>query len=180
MNGVLMFSYVRVLKRLAIAVTLIAGIYTLYFLGTSYHRRESSPVLSLPEKDSVLKPLPQFDSGSEDALSSVIQSRDIFSSSGEAVTLNTTPSGQLPSNLKVVGIIISNPSEVIIEDTAAQHTYFISESNAQAGIHIARIDKDQVTVTYQGQNISIPLEHVSRASTIEHLSQKVSPNVSIP
>ena len=93
-------------------------------------------------------------------LSDKTEARDIFSPATTVTptgTVVSTPKGQLPGNLKVVGIIIANPSQIIIEDNMANKTYFISEGPAQDGFKIVRVGRDQMVLNYQGQDIDVPI-----------------------
>ena len=89
-----------------------------------------------------------------------IQDRDIFSMTPTEATssVENTPKGQLPDHLKIVGILIAHPSQIIIEDSIANNTYFIDEGTPQDGIKIVKVDKDQMIINYQGQNISVPIQ----------------------
>ena len=85
-------------------------------------------------------------------------SRDIFSMSladNSNGAVENTPKGQLPEHLKIVGILIGHPSQIIIEDTFASKTYFIDENDPQAGIKIVSAAKDQIVINYQGQDIPV-------------------------
>ena len=57
----------------------------------------------------------------------------------------------------MVGILIAHPSQIIIEDTLVNKTYFIDEGSAQAGIKIVRVNNDQMVINYQGQDIPVPI-----------------------
>ena len=152
--------YARQVRILFIAVTLGCVVYMGYFLLVA--RR--SPVLmddGSSTKDTAVDP-PALDLKPYETLAAGIQTRDIFSSGpmDAAGVLAQTPKGQFPAHLKVVGIVIARPAQIIIEDSDSKQTYFISEHDPQAGIKIARVDKDQIIVNYQGQNISVPIhEH---------------------
>jgi hypothetical protein len=86
------------------------------------------------------------------------QSRDLFSIT-PAVSPNgpgeSTPKGQLPAHLKIVGIVIAHPAQIIIEDSLLNQTYFIDEGNPQAGIKIVKVGKDKMVINYQGQDIDV-------------------------
>jgi hypothetical protein len=88
-----------------------------------------------------------------------IEARDIFSPAtvGPYGEVENTPKGQLPAHLKIVGILISNPSQIVIEDTLAGKTYFINEGESQAGIKIKQVSRDQMIINFQGQDIHVPI-----------------------
>jgi type II secretory pathway component PulC len=107
----------------------------------------------------LISPSPVLDLQPYDA-SANAQARDIFSltttvtSSG---SVENTPKGQLPDHLKVVGILIAHPSQIIIEDTSANTTYFIDQDHPQDGIKMLKVAPDQMTINYQGQDIIVPV-----------------------
>jgi type II secretory pathway component PulC len=89
------------------------------------------------------------------------QARDIFSLTttvGPSGAVENTPKGQLPAHMKIVGILVANPSQIIIEDTSTKSTYFIDEGHPQAGIKIVRVGKSQMIINYQGQDIPVPIK----------------------
>lgn len=89
-----------------------------------------------------------------------IQDRDIFtrvSSQPDVTTAN--PTGQLPANIKVVGIIIGKPSQVVLEDSQQKSTQFIVEGQKPInGVNFERIEKGVIYLNYQGQVIPIHIE----------------------
>jgi hypothetical protein len=100
-----------------------------------------------------------------DYYASQVEARDIFGfavkqPTGEGI-LNNMPSGQLPGNFKVVGIILSKPVEVILEDTSAKQTYFVKEGKPQGGISIESVQGDTVFLNYQGQSVQVKLNDSS-------------------
>jgi len=112
-----------------------------------------------PMKDTVLvSPTPALDLNLNKEPDSA-QARDIFSLSDvdSTGTIENTPKGQLPAHLKIVGILIADPSQIIIEDTFAKKTFFIDEYHPQDGIKIVRVIANQMTVNYQGQDINVPV-----------------------
>ena len=124
----------------------------------------------MPDNDGLASPkgisltssslLPVFDLKPFETSTTTQQVRDIFSltppaaSSGSA---ENTPKGQLPDHLKVVGVLIGHPSQIIIEDSSSNNTYFIDEGQAQDGIKIVKALRNQITINYQGQDISVPV-----------------------
>jgi hypothetical protein len=87
------------------------------------------------------------------------QARDIFSLSdvGPSGAIENTPKGQLPAHLKIVGILVADPSQIIIEDTFAKKTFFIDEYHPQDGIKIVQVRANQMMINYQGQDINVPI-----------------------
>ncbi|MDE2027626.1 MAG: hypothetical protein KGK03_07695 [Candidatus Omnitrophica bacterium] len=86
--------------------------------------------------------------------------RDVFSPASISPTgvVETTVSGQLPAHLKIVGLLISRPSQLIIEDAFAHQTYFIDKAHPQAGISIKSVYPDRFIINYEGQEITIPVK----------------------
>jgi len=89
-----------------------------------------------------------------------LQARDVFFPASSADNVENTLKGQLPANLKIVGVLIAHPSQIIIEDTLIHKTYFIDEGNPQAGIKIVQVGHDghdRMVINYQGQDIYVPI-----------------------
>lgn len=153
---------VRLIQRLSIIVMLACCAYVVFFLlskNQDNHMPEHSAAVST--KGAVLvQPVPVFDLKPYVA-SADAQARDIFSMNTEnssSGAVANTPKGQLPDHLKIVGILVANTSQIIIEDTSSNQTYFIEEGHSQAGIKIVRVGKDQMIINYQGGDISVPIK----------------------
>jgi len=147
-------------QRLSMFITLGCCMYVVYFLFTKDKGNklpENSSVVSIDRSAGLassatiidLKPYASVDT----------QARDIFSlnSAAPSGAVENTPKGQLPDHLKIVGILVSHPSQIVIEDTLANKTFFINEGESQDGIRIGRVSKDQMLINYQGQNITVPI-----------------------
>ena len=63
----------------------------------------------------------------------------------------------LPPHLKVVGVIITNPPEVIIEDQQAGQTYFLRLEEPNGPFRVRSVSKEQLTLDYQGQSFEVDL-----------------------
>ena len=63
----------------------------------------------------------------------------------------------LPPHLMIVGVVIGHPSEVIIEDTQANQTFFVKEGQTVGAITLERASKQRVSLMYQGQPIEVEL-----------------------
>ena len=157
------WSLFKYLKRFFIVLTLACAVYTAYFLLINSNVPVQVDNVPPVTEEVVLTPQLELKLPAYETAASVVQSRDIFSSSpipaSATGTADQTPTGQLPSNLKVVGIVIAHPSQIIVEDTSSKQSYFINEDKPQAGISIARIEKDQIIINYQGQSISVPVNN---------------------
>jgi hypothetical protein len=69
--------------------------------------------------------------------------------------------GGLPSNFKLVGVLIDKPSQVMIEDATTHNTYFISEGQTENGIGVVHADRDTVELNYGGKAISIKVKEIN-------------------
>ena len=94
-----------------------------------------------------------------------INQRDIFSATtGNAQSqpaLQTAAGSsvaQLPASYKIVGIVLGKPSEVVIEDTSLKQTLFMLEGETQGDIKVEHIDKDGVTLIFQGQTQQLKIK----------------------
>ena len=155
-------SFIRFIQRLSIVLTLSCCAYIIFFFFT-----KNQDIL-IPENDAVastqgvalMTPSPStaFDLKPFDALADS-QGRDIFSltPSVPSGAAKSTPKGQLPDNLKIVGILIAHPSQIVIEDTSTNSTYFIDEGESKDGVKIVKVDQDRMTINYQGQDIVVPV-----------------------
>ena len=88
-----------------------------------------------------------------------IASRDIFSSASPSVPF--VPSAgetELPVNLKVVGIVVGKPSEIIIEDSSVHQTYFIPEGQSQGGITLQKISDGSALLLSQGKTVVVKIK----------------------
>ena len=161
MGNTFALPIIRLGQRLFIVLTLSCFAYVVFFLLSKNQDNpmpENSSVLAAKAAD-MLPPSPVFDLKPYDA-STQPQARDIFSMTtvdGSSSTAESTPKGQLPDHLKVVGILIAHPSQIIIEDSSVNKTYFIDEANPQGGIKIVKVGPDQMVINYQGQNIPVPI-----------------------
>ena len=96
-----------------------------------------------------------------ESYASKIKKRNVFSSSIDSSELNLANAvkpGTLPSHLKVVGIVVGDPTEVILEDTNSRQTFFIRQGHEENGMSIQKVESNQVILNYQGQAVTIPLK----------------------
>ena len=155
MGNTFAWPIIRLVQRLSIIVTLGCCSYLIVFLLSKNHDADTNEHL----KDAVLvSPMPVLDLKPNVEAESA-QTRDIFTLSDvdSSGMIENTPKGQLPAHLKIVGILVADPSQIIIEDTFAKKTYFIDEYHPQDGIKIVRVVADQMTINYQGQDINVPV-----------------------
>lgn len=155
----LSLRWFMILERVFLGVLIGTALYIIYFY-TTHHNQNYMIARSSAAKTIQIK-IPEMPS--YDTYYANIKKRDLFSSlinSADLAGLSaaTVASGFLPSNFKVVGIVLSKPAEVILEDTNSKQTIFIKQGQAQNGIGIDRVDGKQVTLNYQGQQIQIGLK----------------------
>ncbi len=84
-----------------------------------------------------------------------MQNRNLFSPYVDSSAI--FPTGQLPANLKVVGISLGGHPQVVLEDINMHQSYFIDETPNQ-GMSIKSVESDKILLNYQGQTIEIPLK----------------------
>ena len=120
MINVFPLSIIRTVQRSSMVVTLACCTYVVIFL---FSKNQDIPTpaasgVNVSKGVGLIAPEPVFDLKPYD-VSSDTQARDIFSlaSVGPSGNVENTPKGQLPGHLKVVGIVIAHPSQIIIEDT---------------------------------------------------------------
>ena len=116
MENVFVWPYLRSVKLLFIMLTFGCVIYMVCFAFTMVRGPVSTNSARLPEKDTAPdEPALEVDLKPYESLASMIQTRDIFSSGtiNAPGALEQTPMGQLPAHLKVVGIVIAHPSQVL-------------------------------------------------------------------
>jgi type II secretory pathway component PulC len=158
MGNLFSWPMVLLVQRLSMVLTLGCCVYVLFFL---FFTNKANPMIEnsniVPAKAiNLLSPSPAFDLKSYDAS----EARDVFSlptAVNTSGTVEGSPQGQLPEHLKIVGLLIAHPSQIIIEDDLADKTYFIKEGSSEAGIKIVRVSKNQMIINYQGQEISVPI-----------------------
>jgi hypothetical protein len=151
---------IHLIQRLSMVLTLGCCIYLVFFLlfmgregfGTAEtnHAPLKNVNLASPAPVVGLKP---------NNISVSFHVRNIFSLSdaGPSDFVENTPNGQLPAHLKIVAMVIADPSQIVIEDTFTKKTYFIDEAHPQDGIKMVRTDKKQMVINYQGQDIIVPI-----------------------
>lgn len=91
--------------------------------------------------------------------------RDIFNTTFQKPTQPIFPdqaSGSVAPvdplrNLRLVGVVLAQPSQAIIEDSEAQETLFLFKGDSVRGLTVADIGEGKVTFLYQGQKIELPL-----------------------
>ena len=149
MGNILSLPFIQLAQRLSMILTLLCWVYVTLFLLSQNHAH------FLPEKSITISPSPAFDLKPYEGTG-----RDIFSLSTDinpAGADENTPQGQLPGHLKIVGIIIADHPQIIIEDSSSKKTYFIDEGKPQDGIKIVRAENEQMIINYKDQDISVPI-----------------------
>jgi hypothetical protein len=161
MGNTVALPIIRLGVRLSMIFTLGCFAYVVYSLLFQGKDKALTDDADLVPAKAVAQaaPSPVFDLKPYDA-SGNDQIRDIFSlntSVSPSGAIESTVKGQLPEHLKIVGILIAHPSQIIIEDGFDHKTYFIDESTPQDGIKIVRASQDGMTINYQGQDINVPI-----------------------
>lgn len=162
MGTLFAWPMLRLVERLSMALTLGCLAYVVYFLLMGDHGNSASlDIPDVPVKDvESVAPALALDLKPYAAAVS-LQERDIFSMStavGPSGAVENTPAGELPAHLKIVGILVADKPQVIIEDTLNKKTYFIDKGHPQAGIKIKAVTKDQMVINYQGQDIPVSVK----------------------
>ena len=98
----------------------------------------------------------------DDNLVALVAKRDLFNAVLMPKDLNAALPTQLPNslpvNFKVVGVILGNPSQIVIEDSNTHQTHFITKGNQSEGIDLLDVNRSQAVIQYQGQEITLPIE----------------------
>lgn len=154
---------ILLIKRLCIGLTALCIVWMFFMLSAAYSSKKILPQSLGAVKAKELKEI-QLNIEPV-ALPEQFKTRDIFYAPVPVVAAAAEAPGELPaqvstaipSHLKVVGVLIGNPSEVIIEDTNAKQTYFIREGKPQAGIGIEEVNRNEIVIKVEGRNVSIPI-----------------------
>jgi hypothetical protein len=149
--GTALSPIIRWTQRSSIILTFCCVVYIIFYLCT---QDNFTPPTGVASGRSILNPALVLDLKPYD----VTNARDVFSpapaGSATAGMVEDT-SAQLPSYLKIVGIVIGHPSQLIVEDKLVNQTYFIQEGSPHAGIKIVKASRKQMIIDYQGQDISL-------------------------
>jgi len=154
----------KLLKNLEyffLLLTVVCVGYIGYFFLTQHKTIDVSlplPSVKLQELDSADETTQEL--RPYDFYAKQINGRDVFVAPKQVKTIERTglAAGQLPVNFKVVGIVLANPAQVVIEDQTAHQTYFVSQDSPSNGISIKYVLKDKIVLEYQNQNIDIKIK----------------------
>jgi hypothetical protein len=139
----------------------------LYFVSQGFLFKEPSEALFLPALDSreeavVKEEVPSAKPFSE--YTSILNQRDIFASpfqlaSGPQTTMSAlvaaAPSVDLAQNYKVVGIMMDDYPEAVIEDIRNQQTLFLSKGDPLEGGTLEDIQEGKVIVSFNNQRLEL-------------------------
>ena len=154
-------SLIRLAQRFFILLMLSCCAYVIFFFFSKDQDDSMTKNNTLVSRKGIalMSPSPVFDLKPYQETGQMTRARDIFSltTATSSGAVENTPKGQLPDHLKVVGILIANPSQIIIEDTSSNTTYFIDEDHPQDGIRMLKAGRDQMIINYQGQDIIVPV-----------------------
>ena len=163
MGNTFALSLIRLFQRLSIVLTLGCCAYVglFFFSKDKGNSLPENTTVASPKGVDLIAPVPSLTLNLKNyqETGDMAPVRDIFSlaAPNPSGVSTSTPKGQLPDHLKVVGILIAHPSQIIVEDTSLNTTFFIDEGQTQDGISLAKVSHDQVTVNYQGQDINVPI-----------------------
>ena len=154
-------SLLKIIERVLTAAIVALAVYAVYsFQNDKFERFDhisdgkKGPAMALNEGMAQENPgLKAFD-----YYAAFLKKRNIFdygSADTSAGTTPAAPAGQLPEHLKVVGIILADKPEVVIEDTQSKQTYFVQEGQKTGDLEIERIKGNSVVLLYQGQTIEV-------------------------
>ena len=163
-----MFNPTRILRffeYISWATTTLGLSYAVYFYLTEMKdfKVHVVPVMSRSAaKIDDLKSFLSYDAKPYDYYDKQISARDIFSmaaaASNSASAQAQVVAGQLPANLKIVGIMLGESPQIVIEDANSQQTYFINQNETQNGIKIDHVKGGTVFLDYNGQSIGVDLK----------------------
>ena len=161
MENTLSFFFMRLVQRFFMLMTGICLASFVFYLLFKNHQEiivDNDGVGTTQNIRAILSE-ENFDLNPDTSLADS-QSRDIFSLSPDnnaSVSAVPAPHGELPSNIKIVGLLVAHPSQIILEDSLTNKTYFINEGDTQDGVRIVKSSHDQMTINYQGQDINVPI-----------------------
>ena len=155
-------------KKINAILTFISIVVGAYFIGTSVFlalklsvlpvfsfKQESSSKLGALKQASQLKALTFY--------MEKVRTRDIFKlgkqKPAQAVPQQpgqeTAKQAEAMSKYKLVGISWSDNPDAMIEDPAANKTYFLKRGQSLDGVKVQAIFKDKVVLSYQGLEVEL-------------------------
>jgi len=154
-------SLIRIAQQFFILIAVAAIGYIGFFLWAS-QKENTTPLPLETMTSSVANALPAEELIPVKPFSlyaAQIKERDLFNVTVKPVEepKEKIVDGQLPSHLKVVGIALGNPTQVVIENTMEQQTFFIAQGQEKDGIMIDHIDRHAVFLNYQGHLVEVNL-----------------------
>lgn len=89
-----------------------------------------------------------------------IDKRNIFRSPWEKPKAGTSgqqsgPISDLANEFKIVGIVVDDSPNVILEDVKTNETFFVAEGESIKGATIEKIEEDKVIFIYNGETIEL-------------------------
>ena len=155
-------NVLKIVEQILVVIVAACLCYVVFFIMTrqqnvSMQAVTASVAVQEPNFEEALAHV--FPGLSNNDAMGVEEGRDIFSSASRLPAAAVALSGNgLPDNYKVVGIIVGNPSEVVIEDNQTKQTYFIQQGQTQGGISLERVENGQAFLNYQGKEIAIKVK----------------------
>ena len=153
------FPFLEKLLILVCAVLTAAIVYELIFekkdVQVLYKQKQNS-------SEEIFRPVTISQPKPYSVYREEVTKRDIFQSPlfQGAKTENPNPSGassvpELTKNLKLVGIILDNVSEAIIEDIDAGQTFFLKKGEQIRGALVEDIKENKVILQYKDQRVEL-------------------------
>jgi len=155
-------------KKINVILTFMSIVVGAYFIGTSVFlalKLSVLPVFSF-KSESIAKSGVLKQASKLKALAFYMekaQTRDIFKLGKQAPAqaspqqpgTETVKQTEVLSKYKLVGISWSDNPDAMVEDSAANKTYFLKRGQALDGVKIQAIFKDKVVLNYQGVEVEL-------------------------
>ncbi len=147
----------RNVSRILIVVIGALLFYAVYFLVSHKDRVD---VVSPVSEDAAEKDLTDKTVAESRPYSDYVRAapgRDIFISAPDTPAEQKGAVDVKGSNAqhRIVGLLIGKNSEVAIENTGQQKTYFIQEGQTEDGVSFQRVENGQIWLSYQGKTFSV-------------------------
>ena len=137
----------------------------IYIFASFSHQHEGVPALKALKDNnapSLAGPVVPDEPLLADDILGKLKKRDIFGVAQKDNILipNLGALGNdLPSQLKVVAVIIGSPSQIVIEDSADKNTYFVEEGKSDGPFELKSVSNHKIRLNYQGQLIELPVNN---------------------
>ncbi|MFC1704075.1 hypothetical protein ACFL1E_04765 [Candidatus Omnitrophota bacterium] len=147
----------KIVQKALIVVIVVSFIYILFVFLTPFGLESKQPVVTEVEPESTqvqIETAQPFSYYSEQ-----FEKRDIFKSrffdTGDLESYGTDNLEKLLSAIKVVGIIVDETPQVIIEDTKEKKTYFLNEGDFFNQFLVEEIQEGKAILSLEGEQIEL-------------------------